>query len=162
MTEQRKALHTGGCQCGAVRYALYREPYGTHICHCRMCQKAFGSFFAPLTIIRHQDFAWTRGAPSQFQSSADVDRGFCSACGTPLTYALKGVDYIDISVGSLDRPELVKPEKQIGIESRIPWHGELPTLKEQHTEQIISAERLARVKTYQHPDHDTEVWPPED
>ena len=78
MTEQRKALHTGGCQCGAVRYALYREPYGTHICHCRMCQKAFGSFFAPLTITRYVDFAWTRGAPSQFQSSADVGRGFCS------------------------------------------------------------------------------------
>ena len=39
---------TGGCQCGAVRYALLEEPTGAHICHCRMCQKAFGSFFAPL------------------------------------------------------------------------------------------------------------------
>ena len=39
---------TGGCQCGAVRYALHAVPTNPHICHCRMCQKAFGSFFAPL------------------------------------------------------------------------------------------------------------------
>ena len=38
---------TGGCQCGAVRYCLHEPPADPHICHCRMCQKAFGSFFAP-------------------------------------------------------------------------------------------------------------------
>ncbi len=37
MTEKRQPLHSGGCQCGAVRYSLYAEPYGPHICHCRMC-----------------------------------------------------------------------------------------------------------------------------
>ena len=62
MAEERQVLHSGGCQCGAVRYALYAEPYGTHICHCRMCQKAFGAFYAPLTLIRYKDFAWTRSA----------------------------------------------------------------------------------------------------
>ncbi len=30
MAEERQVLHSGGCQCGAVRYALYAEPYGTH------------------------------------------------------------------------------------------------------------------------------------
>ena len=155
MTEARKACHTGGCQCGAVRYALYKEPHGSHICHCRMCQKAFGAFYAPLTVIRYEDFAWTRGKPSQFQSSPDVQRGFCSACGTPLTFACNGVDYINIAIGSLDNPALVKPEIQIGVESRVPWHAELPELKDQKTDQVLSAERLARVESFQHPDHDT-------
>lgn len=27
MAEERQVLHSGGCQCGAVRYALYAEPY---------------------------------------------------------------------------------------------------------------------------------------
>ena len=45
MTETRKPLHTGGCQCGAVRYALYAEPTNPHVCHCRMCQKASGGYF---------------------------------------------------------------------------------------------------------------------
>ncbi len=39
---------TGGCQCGAVRYAISGELGRASICHCRMCQKAFGSFFGPL------------------------------------------------------------------------------------------------------------------
>jgi hypothetical protein len=35
----RSAHMTGGCQCGAVRYALMSEPTHASICHCRMCQK---------------------------------------------------------------------------------------------------------------------------
>ena len=33
-------LLTGGCQCGAVRYALSAEPY-TEFCHCNMCKIAY-------------------------------------------------------------------------------------------------------------------------
>ncbi len=69
MTETRARVHTGGCQCGAVRYALLAEPYEPHICHCRMCQKAFGGPFAPLAVIDLGDFEWTRGRPATFASS---------------------------------------------------------------------------------------------
>jgi hypothetical protein len=126
-----------------------------------MCQKAFGAFYAPLSKVQYNDFAWTRGEPAIFQSSPDVDRGFCPACGTPLTFAHKGSEYLNISVGSLDQPEKVKPEIQIGIESRIPWIEEIHQLKEQQTDQVLSADRLARVDNYQHPDHDTDSWPKE-
>ncbi len=34
---------TGGCQCGAVRFSVGRLGRAS-VCHCRMCQKAFGSF----------------------------------------------------------------------------------------------------------------------
>jgi hypothetical protein len=127
-----------------------------------MCQKAFGAPYAALTIIRYKDFAWTRGRPATFQSSPDVERGFCAACGTPLSCSYKGSDYLDISIGSLDQPERVKPEIQIGIESRIPWAVEIPQLEERRTDQVLSADRLARVESYQHPDHDTDAWPPKD
>ncbi len=37
---------TGGCQCGAVRFRA--EGLGrASICHCRMCQEQFGSFYGP-------------------------------------------------------------------------------------------------------------------
>ena len=52
---------TGGCQCGAVRYALHEPPNDPHICHCRMCQKAFGNFFAALTGVALDKFEMTRG-----------------------------------------------------------------------------------------------------
>ena len=35
---------TGGCQCGAVRYAASGTLDNAHICHCRMCQKAVGNY----------------------------------------------------------------------------------------------------------------------
>ncbi len=160
MSEQRTALHTGGCQCGAVRYAFYREPFNTHICHCRMCQKAFGSFFAPLTVIKLEDFAWTRGAPSLFMSSPLVERGFCARCGTPLSFRQVETDRIDLSIGSLDAPEKLRPARQIGTESRMPWFAMLAGLPESSTEAYLSPERLAKIESRQHPDHDTESWPP--
>jgi hypothetical protein len=41
MAENTRApVLTGGCQCGAVRYALYAEPSSADICHCRMCTTA--------------------------------------------------------------------------------------------------------------------------
>ena len=67
---------TGGCQCGAVRFSAKRLGRAS-ICHCRMCQKAFGGFFGPL--VTAFDVDWTRGAPAWFQSSNKVRRGFCAA-----------------------------------------------------------------------------------
>ena len=84
---EREVRITGGCQCGAVRYALHETPSHPHICHCRMCQKAFGSFFAPLTGVPRKQFELTRGSLSTFKSSDQVERGFCKNCGTPLTFA---------------------------------------------------------------------------
>jgi hypothetical protein len=37
-TEDRAPLHTGGCQCGAVRFAVYAEPAKIGVYHCRMCR----------------------------------------------------------------------------------------------------------------------------
>ena len=67
MPEPRQAILTGGCQCGAVRYALLSEPTNASICHCRMCQKAFGSYFAPLTGVPPKDLSWVRGQSRHVQ-----------------------------------------------------------------------------------------------
>ncbi len=156
----RDAIHTGGCQCGAVRYALHAEPTDPHLCHCRMCQKAFGSFFAPLASVKLADIPWTRGAPATFLSSPAVERGFCRDCGTPLTFRYVDRDKIEISLGSLDAPERVKPGIQYGTEGRMPWLHELAELPGSRTEDDIPAERMAQLRSRQHPDHDTDEWPP--
>lgn len=152
---ERNPVHTGGCQCGAVRYALYSEPTGASICHCRMCQKAFGNYFAPLAGVPPRDLAWTRGTPGTFQSSELVERGFCRDCGTPLTYRVLDRDRISVSLGSLDDPSRVKPGEQFGIESRIAWVDEILSLPGIRTEDDVPAERLQRYASRQQPDHDT-------
>ena len=87
MTENNhKTVLTGGCQCGAIRFAVSKAPAKISICHCRMCQKASGAPFASFADIEHEDFAWTRGKPAAFQSSSIAERDFCSACGTPLSF----------------------------------------------------------------------------
>lgn len=149
---RREPHHTGGCQCGAVRYAVYAEPHDPHICHCRMCQKAFGSFFAPLFAIKLADFAWTRGAPTLFDSSTIAQRSFCRDCGTPLTFQFVDSDVIDLSIGSLDDPAKVVPAQQYGIESRMLWFDRLHALPGSRTEEGMPAERLAALKSHQHPD----------
>ena len=154
---------TGGCQCGAVRYALHAEPEKPSICHCRMCQKAFGSYFAPLAGVKTADFEVTRGTIAIFHSSDPVARGFCRDCGTPLTFGVVGSGRIDVSLGSLDEPEKVRPIIQYGIEAKVPWFAELVALPGETTE---GSEPSALIKaiaasSHQHPDHDTAAWPPD-
>jgi hypothetical protein len=153
MASERAPVMTGGCQCGAVRYALIAEPTEPSICHCRMCQKAFGNYMAPLTGVRLDELAWTRGTPGVFQSSDKVERGFCRDCGTPLFYRVLSHDRISVSIGSLDEPDRVAPLAQYGIEAKSPHFDGLHRLAgEATTETYANTSR-------QHPDHDTETWP---
>jgi hypothetical protein len=155
---------TGGCQCGAVRYALKEAPSSPHICHCRMCQKAFGSFFAPLTGVPIAAFEVTRGTLAVFKSSDQVERGFCRDCGTPLTFGYVDRRRIAVSIGSLDEPENIAPRFQCGIESRLSWFGTLASLPGDLTTEQDDPELSAKIaaSNHQHPDHDTTVWPPDE
>lgn len=157
----RVPVHTGGCQCGSVRYALYADPERVHYCHCRMCQKAVGGPFAGLAPVRVTDFAWTRGSVASFRSSSVAERGFCPRCGTPLSFRYLDSDWIDVTLGSLDRPAAVTPERQYGLEARIPWVASVLDRPGETTAQSMDTDRQAALLNFQHPDHDTpDGWAP--
>ena len=161
MVEQRIPPLTGGCQCGAIRYALYARPEGTHLCHCRMCQKAVGNAFAALAPIRIADFRWTRGTPGIYNSSAIVERGYCRQCGTPLSFKYTDSDWIDVTIGSLDNPGEVPPGQSFGTESLVPWFHEVAALPADTTDRTMEPDRQERMVNLQHPDHDTDDgWEP--
>ena len=156
---------TGGCQCGAVRYALSVSPSHAHLCHCRMCQKAMGNYFAPWAIVPDTAFAITRGSLATFRSSDYVERGFCRDCGTPLTFRyLEGQSAMSIALGSLDHPELVPPLLSSSVESAVPFLAALGTLPGRTTAEWSTGyeAELAGIaaSNRQHPDHDTAEWPP--
>ena len=111
---------TGGCQCGAVRYALSAEPKST-FCHCRMCQRAMGNVFAALSMVKKDEVAWTKGEPAYFASSTVATRGFCRDCGTPLTFAYNDRDRMEVTTGSLDDPRSAGLVEHFGAESKMPW-----------------------------------------
>jgi len=125
---------TGGCQCGAVRYELTAPPRRASICHCRMCQRASGSYFLPLANVEFKDFTVTKGALAIYASSPVVDRGFCAACGSPLTFRYIEADGISVSIGSLDEPDRIAPGNQYGTESTSAHFHGLSALPSETTE----------------------------
>ncbi|MCQ0987511.1 GFA family protein [Jiella marina] len=147
-------LWTGGCQCGAVRFRACGELGTASICHCRMCQKAFGSFYAPLVSVAVDALVWTKREPKRFQSSNHVRRGFCEECGTPLTY--EAPDGLGVSIGAFDDAAAVVPTVQYGIEGRLRYVDSLAALPALRTEEdIVAAAFLSSLVSRQHPDHPT-------
>lgn len=149
---------TGGCQCGAIRFRVEGDLKDASVCHCRMCQKAFGGFYAPLVNTKGATLVWTRGRPRHFASSNFVNRGFCADCGTPLTY--EAPDGVALAIGAFDHPEKIAPTVQFGIEGKLPYTDTVSSLPARLTaDDIIAAAFLDKLVSYQHPDHDTDIWP---
>jgi len=158
---ERTPLHTGGCQCGAVRFAVYVEPRKIGLCHCRMCQKAVAGPFAALAEVPWGDFAWTRGQPSAFRSSSRAARDFCAACGTPLSYREVNGPIIELLTGAFDDPKRVMPTYATGTESMLAWARHIAEMPGKTTLENTGAAKLATIESCQHPDHETPPdWKP--
>lgn len=153
------AVHTGGCQCGAVRFRVEGGLGDASICHCRMCQKATGGLFGPYVEAPLEAVSWTRGEPGWFQSSNKVRRGFCRDCGTPLTYEY-GTRHISFAVGALDQPRAAILREQLASPERVADLQALADLPEHPTDEPRAAAHLASIVSFQHPDFDTGDWPP--
>jgi hypothetical protein len=154
MSSAATPVLTGGCQCGAIRFAISAPPTKVSICHCRMCQKAAGAPFASFAEIEHGDFAWTRGKPSAFRSSSLAERDFCPACGTPLSFRRIDGPKIEIMTGAFDRPDRLVPTRQYGTESRLGWVVAIANLPSQTTLQNYGSDKINGIVSQQHPDHD--------
>ena len=152
---------SGGCQCGAVRFragALLDNP---HLCHCRMCQKASGSFFAALVGVPKAELTWTRGVPATFHSSADVERGFCQNCGTPLFFHHIPGEHVSISIAAFDTPAAIPLAFELGHDMRAAQIDQIGKVTQYGTAEEEMPERAAAIaaSNRQHPDYDTENWP---
>ena len=150
-------IRAGGCQCGAVRFRVDGELGRASVCHCRMCQKAFAAPYAALVTMRQEQLVWTRGQRSRFQSSNKVWRGFCGACGTPLTFEWDTAK-IDLAVCAFDDAEALAPTAQVRMASALKWTAGVGQLPSGDGPQVEAHD--ASIVSYQHPDHDTAQWPP--
>jgi hypothetical protein len=108
---------TGGCQCGRIRYEAQVADDDAYLCHCRMCQRATGGVSIAFKNVKLEGVTWTR-EPDRFASSPIARRGFCSVCGTPLTFEyVEGSENIDLTVGSFDDPSRFRPTTHFGAEA---------------------------------------------
>lgn len=110
----------GGCLCGACGYSTDAEAVNARICHCRICQKATGGpFFARILV--PLDRLNYSGPIKWYNSSPELQRGFCVYCGTALFSKRESQNVIGISVGSLNRSEDFKPHAHIWTAEKQHW-----------------------------------------
>lgn len=114
--------YAGGCLCGRVRYEARGEVTNLCFCHCASCRRATGATLVPWGTFAADHFSIVRGDLAEYRSSPKVTRGFCTACGTSLTYRRddRGGE-IDVTLASLDDAAALVPEMHIWVEDKLPW-----------------------------------------
>ena len=103
-------MREGGCFCGAVRYQAQGEPRALAHCHCLDCRRSSGALFVTWAEYRDEDFRFTAGVPARRVHPPEVERTFCPACGTTLTFRRKP-GQVDITVASMDTLEGLPQEQ---------------------------------------------------
>lgn len=116
------AILTGRCLCGAVRFQAEAPPKWTAYCHCESCRRHTGAPVSAYAGFEREAVRWTAAPPAKFASSPGVERGFCSVCGSTLTYeGERWPSEIHLHVGAFDQPEVVAPTGEANPGERIAW-----------------------------------------
>jgi len=108
----------GACLCGAVSFEVEGDLPGPDACHCSMCRRQSGHYWASTDVPK--DRVAVRGAErvTWYQASAKVRRGFCSTCGSFLFWEPIGRDKIAIAMGAFEAPTGARLHKHIFTASK--------------------------------------------
>jgi hypothetical protein len=92
------------------------------ICHCSMCRRANAAPAVAWAMYQESQVVFIKDSPQLFASSTEARRGFCPICGTQISFTAEFMPgLIDITIGSLDHPEMVIPTFHYWDSTRIPW-----------------------------------------
>jgi hypothetical protein len=89
-----------------------------------MCRRTSGAPFVTWLLVPKGDFSYLSDEPTHLQSSERGERWFCDKCGTPIAcivHSEKEDKYIDITLGSLDQPELFEPSGDFYEDTKLTW-----------------------------------------
>jgi hypothetical protein len=126
--------YTGGCACGAIRYATKHEPIFQNHCQCRDCQRRSGTGHGSwLTFPARSDMAIT-GEATLWEVAGDsgnVKRhAFCPICGTPVYLLFAAMpELIAVAAASLDEPDHFSPRVVTYRVRGLPWDVIDPSLQ---------------------------------
>lgn len=122
---------TGGCICGAIRYAITHEPLDVYACHCTQCQRITSSAFSIGVVVPDDAFRVTGGqareAPGGTADSGRAKTRFvCPDCGTWLYgkarpgTTFRGMIRV-VRGGTLDDTGGLRPSTHYWTRSKQPW-----------------------------------------
>jgi hypothetical protein len=118
----------GGCLCGDIRFAVDGPAKWTGYCHCRSCRRHTGAPVSAFVGFEAAQVRFVKGTLARFESSKGVQRGFCSRCGSTLSYeGERWPTEIHLHAGAFDDPEPYAPKGHAFAEERVSWlHLGLP------------------------------------
>ena len=111
----------GKCLCGSVRIevqgTLEQRPTA---CHCAQCRKQTGHFFAGVNVKRNMLLVQGEGNVTWYQSSKNVERGFCSVCGSTLFWkpTIDGYEFTSVAMGLFELPTGMRLAKHIFVKDK--------------------------------------------
>ena len=117
----------GGCDCGRIRYRMETAPLIVHCCHCRWCQRETGTAFALNALIEAERLVHLKEEPEVIDTPSQSGRGQkiarCRLCRIAVWSYYGGAGPIlrFIRVGTLDTPQVLRPDIHIFTASRQPW-----------------------------------------
>lgn len=123
MSEQ----HTGGCQCGALRYRTTGAPQRAGVCHCRYCQLRTGSAFGVSAYFNSDQVEIISGSvktyPFETESGRNFTTQFCPTCGTNVLWTLDMFEgLIGVAAGTFDPPTFwFDVDREVFTRTRAPF-----------------------------------------
>ncbi len=115
-------IRQGGCACGRTRFEARGAPKFVANCHCASCRRATGASMSSFVGFKSEQVTWSGEAPAIFASSPGVERRFCSACGTALSYAgEKWAGETHLILGAFDDPRAFTPTAEAFKEEALDW-----------------------------------------
>lgn len=125
-----ESVSSGGCLCGAVRFEITGAPRWVAHCHCQSCRRHSGSPMTTFAGYRQNRLRFTGQEPRVIESSPGVWRGFCSQCGSPLTYrSNRWPDEVHVYLGALNDPDGFPATFHVYCAEQVAWleiHDDLP------------------------------------
>ncbi|MBX7145939.1 MAG: GFA family protein [Alphaproteobacteria bacterium] len=121
----------GSCLCKQIAFTLILPVQWVAHCHCSMCRKAQGAPFVTWVGVLKKNFVLNLyKSLTDYHSSPDAQRSFCSICGSPLFFQSKRwPEEIHITRASLPDNTNLQPTAHCFYSDKAPWidiHDSLP------------------------------------
>lgn len=115
-------MHTGRCECGAVRFEIAAALVPPVACHCSQCRRTSGHVWAG-TLVADADLRIEgQAALLWYRSSNMAQRGFCGTCGSSLFYRMDGEGKTSVGAGALDTPTGTRLAKHIFVGDKADYY----------------------------------------
>jgi hypothetical protein len=117
-------LH-GRCTCGEVTFTLENTFDYAYYCHCSRCRMRTGSAFAAIGGASIDKLTMTTGN-KQLLVEGECSDGYgarCSRCYAFLFAAVRGRQYVHVSLGVLAGTPSRLPDHHIYVASKAPWYS---------------------------------------